>query len=132
MSRDHHLGLQVKGVKELHLQQITECCQGCVTHLSGGRGSRVGEEAVVTVDAESAESSGVGRGVPDGVQHLLKITGRGITIENRDLHVPDVVDVQGFLQADHQSRPVQLHRQDCVAVAVLAYLSPYNSRIVTS
>ena len=82
MSRDHHLGLQVKGVKELNLQQITECRQVCVTHLSGGRGSRVGEEAVVTVDAESAESSGVGRGVSNGVEHLLGHCWERITFES--------------------------------------------------
>ena len=40
-------------------------------------------------------------------------------------HVPDVVDVESLLQADHQPRPVQLHRQDGVAVAVLADLSPF-------
>ena len=40
-------------------------------HLSSGCGAGVGKEAVVTVDAESAESSGVGRGVSDGVEHLL-------------------------------------------------------------
>ena len=43
----------------------------CSTHLSGGCGAGVGKEAVVTVDAESTESSGVGRGVSDGVEHLL-------------------------------------------------------------
>ena len=40
-------------------------------HLSSGCGAGVGKEAVVTVDAESAESSGVGWGVSDGVEHLL-------------------------------------------------------------
>ena len=41
-----------------------------MVHLSSGCGARVGEEAVVTVDAESAESSRVGRGVSDCVEHL--------------------------------------------------------------
>ena len=101
----------------------------CSTHLSGGCGARVGEEAVIAVDAEGAETSWVGRGVSDCVQHLeletCHDTGRGIC-KNWDLHVPDVVDVQGLLQANHKPRSVQLHCQDCVAVAVLTDLSPCN------
>ena len=115
VSGDHQLGLQVEGIKELDLPR------------SGG--ARVGEEAVIAVDAESAETSWVGRGVSDCVQHLASETchdtGRGIC-ENWDLHVPDVVDVQGLLQANHKPRSVQLHCQDCVAVAVLTDLSPCN------
>ena len=53
-----------------------------MVHLSSGCGARVGKEAVVTVDAESAESSGVGRGVPDGVEHLLDRLWERITFES--------------------------------------------------
>ena len=87
--------LQVEGIEELYFPS------------SGG--AWVGEETVVAVDAESAETPGVGWGVPDCVE---------------DLHVPDVVYVEGLLQADHQPRPVQLDRKDCVAVAVLTDLGP--------
>ena len=51
-------------------------------HLSSGCGAGVGKEAVVTVDAESAESSGVGRGVSDGVEHLLGHCWERITFES--------------------------------------------------
>ena len=42
-----------------------------------------------------------------------------------NLHISDVVDVERLLQADHQPGPVELDSQDGVAVAVLAYLSPF-------
>ena len=87
--------LKIKGIKELN--------------LSSGGGARVGQVAVVAVDAEAAQTPGVGGRVSDGVQHL---------------HVPDVVDVERLLQAHHQPRPVELHCQDGVTVAVLTYLRP--------
>lgn len=86
--------LEVERVKELDLAR--------------GGGPGVGEVAVVTVDAEGAQTPGVGRRVSDGVE---------------DLHVPDVVNVERLLQADDQAGPVELHSQDGVAVAVLTYLS---------
>ena len=48
--------LEIKGIEELH--------------LPGGGGARVGEVAVVAVDAERAQTAGVGRRVADGVQNL--------------------------------------------------------------
>ena len=96
MSGDHQLGLQVEGIKELDLP-------------SGG-GAGVGQETVVTVDAQGAQASRVGRSLSYRVENL---------------HVSDVVDVERLLQADHQPGPVELDSQDGVAVAVLTDLRPF-------
>ena len=70
----------------------------------------VGQEAeVARVGRERDQPGGVGRRGGDDVDHL---------------HVPDVVDVQRFLQTNHQPRSVELHREDRVTVAVLTYFCP--------
>lgn len=51
-------------------------------HLPNGAGAGISQETVLAVDAEAAQSGGIGGRVSDGVQHL---------------HVADVVDVQRFL-----------------------------------
>ena len=96
VSGNHQLGLQVECVKQLD--------------FSCGCGARVGQETVVAVDAESAQSSRVWWGLSYRVENL---------------HISDVVNIERLLQADHQPGPVELDSQDGVAVAVLTDLRPF-------
>ena len=64
---------------------------------------------VARVRRERDQSVGVGRGGGDDVDHL---------------HVPDVVDVEALLEADHQPAPVHPDCPDLVVVGVAADLSP--------
>ena len=70
----------------------------------------VGQEAeVARVGRERDQSGGVGRRGGDDVDHL---------------HVPDVVDVETLLEADHQPASVHSNGSDLVVVGVAADLSP--------
>ena len=74
------------------------------------RVSRVSQETeVACVRRERDQAAGVGRGRGDDVDHL---------------HVPDVVDVEALLEADHQPAPVHPDRPDLVVVRVAADLRP--------
>ena len=65
------------------------------------------EAEVARVRRERDQSVGVWRGGGDDVDHL---------------HVPDVVDVEALLEADHQPAPVHPDRPDLVVVGVAADL----------
>ena len=41
-----------------------------------------------------------------------------------DFHVPNIVDVERFFEADDESKPIQFHRQNSVRIAVVANLRP--------
>ena len=88
-------------------------------------GAWVGQEAVVTVDAQGTQSLGVGWCVSDCVQNLSKYSKKKLSKATARFyfHVPDVMDVQRLLQADYQSGPVELHGQDGIAIAVLTNFS---------
>ena len=56
-------------------------------------GSWIGQEAIVAVDREGAEASGVRRRLPNRVQ---------------DFHVPNIVNEEGVLETHNETRPVHL------------------------
>ena len=72
-------------------------------------GTWICQEAIVAVDREGAEASGVRRRLPNRVQ---------------DFHVSNVVYEKGVLETHNEARPVHLDSQDRVGVAVVAYLGP--------
>ena len=73
MGRDDHPGSKVDSVKDLQLP-----CMGV---------SRVSKVAMVVVTGEGYQSGRVGWSVSNGVD---------------DLHIPYVVDIERFFQANHQ------------------------------
>jgi len=91
---NHGLGVQVDGIEDLN--------------LAGGHAARIGQIAVLRGGGEGAQALGIARRVADGVHHL---------------HVLDVVDVQRLLQAHDQSLAIELHRQNCVCIRVIADLA---------